>query len=312
MAAAITGRQITKELRGQWHAGKGMCFCPAHDDKHDYSLSVAEVPGRILLHCFAGCSFPAIADALRARGLWPARDDDGFSYKRSTALKREATPETDEFELAKEKAARAIWQHRKPIAGSAAALYLWSRGIDTAHLPPTLGCIPELYSREVGKTYPALIGAIQNSAGRVTSVQRIWVTKTLIVTDGVLPAKGTKAPLKVPKKTLGPMGDGAVRLGRPGRTIGIAEGIETGLSAQQIYRLPVWVSCGAWRMSSIKLPEIVERVVLFGDHGESGEEAAAKAYEAFEAQGYTVDVEFPPAGYGDFNDLIVARPGRAA
>ena len=34
---------------------KAMCFCPAHDDRNDPSLSLKAENGRLLLHCFAGC-----------------------------------------------------------------------------------------------------------------------------------------------------------------------------------------------------------------------------------------------------------------
>jgi DNA-binding transcriptional ArsR family regulator len=42
----------------QWRA-----LCPAHDDQHP-SLTFTERNGRILLHCFAGCSIDAICNAL--------------------------------------------------------------------------------------------------------------------------------------------------------------------------------------------------------------------------------------------------------
>jgi hypothetical protein len=35
---------------------KAMCFCPAHDDRTNPSLSLEAENGRLLLHCFAGCS----------------------------------------------------------------------------------------------------------------------------------------------------------------------------------------------------------------------------------------------------------------
>jgi hypothetical protein len=34
---------------------KAMCYCPAHDDRNNPSLSVKADNGRLLLHCFAGC-----------------------------------------------------------------------------------------------------------------------------------------------------------------------------------------------------------------------------------------------------------------
>jgi putative DNA primase/helicase len=35
---------------------KAVCFCPAHDDRNNPSLSVKAENGRLLFHCFAGCS----------------------------------------------------------------------------------------------------------------------------------------------------------------------------------------------------------------------------------------------------------------
>jgi len=40
--------------------------CPAHEDKGP-SLSVKDTGDRLLLHCFAGCTFRDIADAIGAR-----------------------------------------------------------------------------------------------------------------------------------------------------------------------------------------------------------------------------------------------------
>lgn len=55
---------ILGRLRGVRHSSAGWtALCPAHPDRNP-SLSVREQNGRILLHCFAGCSVQAICAAL--------------------------------------------------------------------------------------------------------------------------------------------------------------------------------------------------------------------------------------------------------
>ncbi|HEX2879852.1 MAG TPA: toprim domain-containing protein [Polyangiaceae bacterium] len=62
----ITINDVLPKLRGvkRTNPGHWMARCPAHDDKSP-SLSVSEVAGgRILLHCFTGCSFESLTAAL--------------------------------------------------------------------------------------------------------------------------------------------------------------------------------------------------------------------------------------------------------
>ncbi len=73
--------------RGQWKA-----LCPAHDDRHP-SLSVAEGDGgKALLHCFAGCAYPDIINALGLSGEVPAARANGRSKGAKPAAKPAAPP----------------------------------------------------------------------------------------------------------------------------------------------------------------------------------------------------------------------------
>ena len=45
-------------------AGKWRARCPAHGSNKNSSLSIADRDGRVLLHCFAGCSTEAVLAAL--------------------------------------------------------------------------------------------------------------------------------------------------------------------------------------------------------------------------------------------------------
>jgi hypothetical protein len=63
--------KVRQRQPGQWSA-----CCPAHADRGP-SLSVRETPeGAVLLHCFAGCSAPAVAAelGLDIADLFPPRD----------------------------------------------------------------------------------------------------------------------------------------------------------------------------------------------------------------------------------------------
>jgi hypothetical protein len=54
--------EARRTARGRWQAR-----CPAHEDRLP-SLSICERPdSRILVHCFAGCTVPAILAALRLK-----------------------------------------------------------------------------------------------------------------------------------------------------------------------------------------------------------------------------------------------------
>ena len=52
--------------------------CPAHDDKGP-SLSIRDADGKLLIHCFAGCSVHDVVGAvgLDIADLFPPRESDG-------------------------------------------------------------------------------------------------------------------------------------------------------------------------------------------------------------------------------------------
>ena len=61
---------LVKNLNGKWYRNYGLAFCPAHENTKTPSLSISESPdGKLLLTCFAGCTFEAITRACRSRGL---------------------------------------------------------------------------------------------------------------------------------------------------------------------------------------------------------------------------------------------------
>ena len=102
------------------------------------------------------------------------------------------------------------------------------------------------------------------------------------------------------------MRDGAVRLGPPSPMMGLAEGVETALSAQLLYALPIWASLGASRLKSVRLPKACRTVVLFADNGCSGLRLAREACAQFRRQGCRAWLQPPSQEFGDFNDMLRA------
>ena len=68
---SVTADVMAQALGGRRAGSAWMARCPAHDD-HVPSLAIDErSDGTVLVCCHAGCSQPAVINALTARGLWP-------------------------------------------------------------------------------------------------------------------------------------------------------------------------------------------------------------------------------------------------
>jgi putative DNA primase/helicase len=284
MAKHISAETIAKALGGR-RTGQGWsACCPAHDD-HNPSLSITEKDGRVLVHCFAGCEQDAIIAALKARGLW---DDTRCTTPVVERFTR------DQVTLERIAAAKEIWASCQD--GERLTAYLNARSITLA-VPPSLRFHPALLHTPTGLHLPAMVAAIQNSSRAVTAIQRTYLTSDCSSKAGVHP----------PKMALGPLEDGAIRLARAGEVLGLAEGIETALSAMQLRDIPVWISCGCMRLNSVALPEQVREVHVFSDNGEIARTEAEKAADRFTREGRRVLLRFPPDRFGDWNDVINGR-----
>ena len=292
----MNARQLTARLKGKWHDGKafGLAACPAHDDASP-SLSIGTGDdGRTLVHCLAGCSQERVIAALRGRKLW-----DGNSDVTLDPAEQEREKQKREAEEAKRSAAALkIWRETEPADGTLVETYLRFRGIKIP-VPPTLRYLRGAKHGPTGLIFGAMVAAISGLDRRLSAVHRTYLN-----------AHGSgKASVNSPKMALGPIGTGSVHLAAAGAELGIAEGIETGLSAMQLFGIPVWCACGSW-LERVAVPAPVSTVIIFADNGMPGELAAEKAAKVHHDAGRVVDVRFPPAG--DWNDALRTRGGERA
>ena len=191
-----------------------------------------------------------------------------------------------------------ILSRLEPIQDSLAETYLRSRSL-TVPSCPDLKFHPDLTHWDTKTGYPALVGLVRNAKNEIVALQRIYLSAD----------DSAKAPVSSPKKMLGKVAGGAIRLGALGADgrLGLCEGIETGLAVMTAMPdLPVWATLSTSHLEQVVLPLQAREIIILADNDTSG--AGARAAEAIadklKAEGRKVAVCMPPEPDSDFNDLL--------
>ena len=287
---AETARRICESRGGKWSGTKGMACCPAHDDRTP-SLGVSLGRQAILFHCFAGCDQQSVLSALAREG-----------FEAPALFSASATTEGPEQTRTRKPSAAAlrIWRDAQPLRASPAKAYLESRGILAAS--PVLRFHPRTPLGPKGRTrlLPAMIAAVSLDEGPV-AIHRTFLSGT------------AKADFDKPKRALGALGEAAVRLFVPASgKLGLAEGIESAMSAYALTGIPVWATLGNERFGLVSVPESVTELHLFVDHDAGGELAASRGLAAYARDGRTIHVRKPSSRDTDWNDELTAWLRRKA
>ena len=284
-------REIVVALGGQWGRGKGMCCCPAHDDQTP-SLAIGLGAHAILFHCFAGCTSAAVLEGLARHGI-KARDlfDGGSAPVEPVA--KETGPDWNALRL---------WRDAVPLTDTIAARYLSGRFIDAFSPELRFHAATPLGQRPTVRFLPALLAAVRMDGG-IVAVQRTFL-------DAV---SGTKAPFTKPKRALGRLGSGAVRLFPPRNgTLGLAEGVESALSFKILCDVPCWATLGNERFGLVAIPDSVTELHLFIDADAGGDLALARGLEAYARPGRRITPHRPDVEGDDWNDVLVRLRSRKA
>ncbi|WP_232313862.1 DUF7146 domain-containing protein [Sphingobium sp. TCM1] len=265
-----------------------MCRCPAHKDNSP-SLSVRVGDSALLFKCFAGCDTRDVIHEI-------LRLEEKALLNVESAANAPASMGTD---LWRRQIAQRVWDEARPLSGTPAELYLRRRRI--AILPRSLRFHPRTPLGQGNDVdfRPAMIAALHDGGfhreGRFIAIQRTFFER-----DDARRARD----LADPRMTLGRPERAAVMLAPATSVLGLAEGVETAISAMMLFGIPVWATLGAERLHQIAIPEYVTRLILFPDNDIAGEIGAANALETYAMPGRDIAIEFPPSGSKDWNDLL--------
>jgi hypothetical protein len=281
MSAAGIARQLGATRQGHnWRAP-----CPLGCG---YGLSLRDGEGgRLLVHCFGGCDHEAVLAALVEYGLLDGNGDSEVSPSVPVCQ----SPDPAKIAHAREIYACGVQDERIGV-------FLRSRGISLTS--PVLRFLEDAPHR-LGVRLPAMLAPIVDADGEQTGVHM-----TYLRADG-----GGKAELlkKHQRECRGSTRGGAIRLMAhdPNAELIVAEGIETALSASELFSVPCWAAGSAGGLKSLVLPFDVRRIVIAADNDSKGggQRNALAAYNRWIAEGRAARIKTPPTVGEDFNSVLM-------
>jgi putative DNA primase/helicase len=189
-----------------------------------------------------------------------------------------------------------------PVDCADAVTYLESRCVWPLRAGCTLRAHPSVeyfhQGERVGR-YPALVAGIVDEAGELVTAHVTYLHN------------GGKLALLDPRKVLSPLqgrpGCAVRLLPLDGEAIGVAEGIETALSASALHdHVPTWAALNTTLLERFEPPHEVRRLIVFADRDAPGLEAAARLMERLQGN-VRVELRVPGAPHKDWNDVARAH-----
>lgn len=144
--------------------------------------------------------------------------------------------------------------------------------------------------------YAAIVAAVRDMCGELVTAHVTYIEPS-----------GQKLQGHDPRKILSPLTgrEGcAIHLMPHASILGVAEGIETALSASCMHNVPVWPTINAGLLAKWEPPHTVDKVIIFADLDVAGLSAAAKLMERLQER---VRLEMrAPTKNKDWNDSLRA------
>lgn len=204
--------------------------------------------------------------------------------------------------------ARELWRSSSAITpDDPVGRYLTSRCCPIGH-PKVLRYVPELQRYEDKTVHPGMIAFFSN--GKSSTLHRTYLT-----------FEGKKADFTPNRMFMGgsiPDG-GAIPLGDAAQVMGVAEGIETALSAALMFNMPVWATTSEGALQKFVPPPTVRFLTIFADNDRNyvGQAAAMLLAKRLmlEAQksgrDIAVVVSIATVHGADWNDVLMKMEAKA-
>lgn len=270
--------------------GKGTWFCNQSHRSETTNSSGSAGNGFALIMDMKRCDFP---EAARLVETVIGTDSAPLAPQPAAAEKGAAEEHAEVV---------ALWRGAKPITpDDPAGRYLRSR-LGAFVASRALRFHPAIPYGET--TRAGMLSAYVNQNGELAGLQRTFLTEA-----------GEKAPMRNPRLTIGKLPDGgAVRLVRiepKHSALGIAEGVETALSATALFGVPCWAALNSGRLAVWEPPEGFKDIIIFGDNdaNKDGQKAAYTLANRLELRKIITQVEIPPDVGTDWNDVHMRRSG---
>jgi putative DNA primase/helicase len=196
-----------------------------------------------------------------------------------------------------------VWRNSVPAApGDLVHRYLASRHIDEVIYPKALRFARSLMDGD-GGIRPCMVAMVTEASGEKV----VQMHRTFLKPDG-----SGKAEMQAPRKLLpGELPEGcAIRLSEYNGhgALGIAEGIETALSASAMFDLPVWAAINAGNLAKWEPPAGCVEVAIFGDNDPkfAGQAASYALARRLASKKLAVTVHIPLIAGTDWADEWMA------
>lgn len=217
----------------------------------------------------------------------PFKEIRDFIMQNAGKVKSETKPSDYLDDCFKEQS--KVWGNgKKPPVNGLVDRYLQSRGIN----------LMDFQIKNIRQHDGNMIARVTDVNDSGVNIHRTFLT--LNGENSVI--KGEKKLMRgeVPKGS-------AIRLSPVEKTLGVAEGIETALSARILFGVPTWSVISTVGMVNWIPPEETETVVIYGDNDQNyaGQAAAcALANKLVVKYKKKVEVRLPPSVGCDWNDML--------